>query len=222
MGYSVYYNGEIDISPELSDEHATLLDEALTKSNLALLGITAEDGQGLYHGCDWQLSGGRLTVEGESRGEQDEWLRLLIVRFFEPNGYTLSGEVSWEGDQSGDTGVIHLDDNRVESVSDGITNAGPSWRPQLPEPKVLELVRAGRIVLAHWESGDLAAQIRRLSRALEEFVQPPDEGRGGWWPNLMPRAASRDRSVTGMGAMCTTGDRRVDQVPRRALPPRRF
>ena len=46
MGYSVYYNGEIDISPELSDEHATLLDDALTKSNPALLGITAEEGQG--------------------------------------------------------------------------------------------------------------------------------------------------------------------------------
>src|SRR6266436_1096908 len=91
MGYSVYYNGEIDISPELSDEHATLLDEALTRSTPALLGITAEDGQGLYHGCDWQLSGGRLSVEGESRGEQDEWLRLLIVRFFQPNGYTVSG-----------------------------------------------------------------------------------------------------------------------------------
>ena len=29
MGYSVYYNGEIDISPELSDDHATLLDDAL-------------------------------------------------------------------------------------------------------------------------------------------------------------------------------------------------
>ena len=53
---------------------------------------------------------------------------------------------------------------------------GPCWRRQLPEPKVVELVRAGRIVLAHWESGDLAAQIRRLSRALEEFVQLPDEG----------------------------------------------
>ena len=86
-----------------------------------------------------------MSVEGESRGEQDEWLRLLIVRFFQPNGYTLSGEVSWEGDQSGDTGAIHLDDNRVESVNDSI-------------------------------SGDLAAQIRRLSRALEEFVQLPDEG----------------------------------------------
>ena len=53
---------------------------------------------------------------------------------------------------------IHLDDNRVESVSDSITNAGPSWRPQLPEAKVVELVRAGRIVLAHWESGDLASR----------------------------------------------------------------
>ena len=103
-------------------------------------------------------------------------MRLLIVRFFQPNGYTLSGEVSWEGDQSGDTGVIHLDDNRVESVNDSITNVGPSWRPQLPEPKVMELVRAGRIVLAHCESGDLAAQIRRFARALKEFVQLPDEG----------------------------------------------
>src|SRR5260221_6572247 len=106
MGYSFYYNGEIDISPELSDEHATLLDEALTKSNPALSGITAEDGQGLYHGCDWQLSGGRLSVEGESRGEQDEWLRLLVVRFFQPKVHTLSGEVSWGGDQSEDYGGI--------------------------------------------------------------------------------------------------------------------
>jgi hypothetical protein len=31
-------------------------------------------------------------------------------------------------------------------------------------------------VLAHWESGDLAAQIRRFARALKEFVQLPDEG----------------------------------------------
>src|ERR1700676_2950330 len=121
MGYSVYYNGEIDISPELSDEHATLLDEALTKSNPGLLGITAEDGQGLYHGCDWQLSGGRLIVEGEAPGEPYQCLRLLIVRFFQPKGYTLSGEVSWEGEQRGDTGIIPLDGHRVESVSDSTT-----------------------------------------------------------------------------------------------------
>ncbi len=176
MGYSVYYNGEIGISPELSNEHEALLDEALTKDSLAGLGIAAQDWQGLYYGCDWRLSNGRLSIEGESRGAQDEWLRLLIVKFFQPNGYTLSGEIGWEGDQTGDTGVIHLDDNRVESVSDTITNAGPSWCPQVPEPKVLELVRAGRLVLTHWDRGDLAVQVRCLAGALEEFTEVPDEG----------------------------------------------
>jgi len=29
MGYSVYYNGEIDISPKLSEEHVRVLGEAL-------------------------------------------------------------------------------------------------------------------------------------------------------------------------------------------------
>ena len=91
-GYSVYYKGEIGISPELSNEHEALLDEALTKDNLAGLGIVAQDRQGLYFGCDWRLFNGHLSIEGESRGEQDEWLRLLIVKFFQPNGYTLSGE----------------------------------------------------------------------------------------------------------------------------------
>ena len=176
MGYSVYYNGEIGISPELSKEHEALLDEALTKDNFAGLGIATQHWQGPHYGCDWRLSNGHLSIEGESRGEQDEWLRLLIVNFFQPNGYTLSGEVGWEGDQSGDTGVIHLDNNRVESVSDTITNTGPSWRPQAPEPKVLELVRAGRLVLTHWDHGDLAAQVRRLASALEGFAGVPDEG----------------------------------------------
>lgn len=81
-GYSVYYKGEIGISPELSNEHEALLDEALTKDNLAGLGIVAQDRQGLYFGCDWRLFNGHLSIEGESRGEQDEWLRLLIVNSF--------------------------------------------------------------------------------------------------------------------------------------------
>jgi hypothetical protein len=45
MGHSVYHNGEIDISPELRDEHATLLEEALTKSNPALLGNDGRDSE---------------------------------------------------------------------------------------------------------------------------------------------------------------------------------
>lgn len=175
MGYSVYYEGEIEISPELTKEHKTMLEEGLAKRSLALFELTAKQGQTPFHACDWQLSEGRLSIEGESRDEQDQWLRILILKFFQPNGYVLSGEVKWEGEQAGDSGVIHVDDNRVESLSDTITNAGPRWHPRPPESKVLDLVHAGRGVITNWENSDLATQVQRLSGALEEFAKVPYE-----------------------------------------------
>ena len=40
MGYSVYYTGEITISPELDADRAALLDDALRTHTLERLGIT--------------------------------------------------------------------------------------------------------------------------------------------------------------------------------------
>lgn len=170
MGYSVHYTGEIAISPDLTEEHKSLLADALP-SKTEMLGIGQEESTCIYHGCDWQFDDGQLSIEGESRSDQDEWLRLLIGKFFEPNGYTLSGEVSWSGDESGDTGVIYVDRNRVEAVPDTIDNTGPSWNPTPPEPKWMALIRAGRNVIAHWERGDLAAQVRALAEALQPFAE---------------------------------------------------
>jgi len=118
MSYPVYYNGEITISPETDPDRATLLDDALRTNHLERLGITAEDGRDLYHGCDWRYRDGCLSIEGESRDGQEAWLRLLDTRFFQPNGFALSGEVSWDGDQSGDTGVIYVEEHRIEAVAD--------------------------------------------------------------------------------------------------------
>jgi hypothetical protein len=56
MGYSVYYTGEISISPELDADRATLLDDALRTHTLERLGITADDGRDLCFGCDWEYS----------------------------------------------------------------------------------------------------------------------------------------------------------------------
>ncbi len=176
MGYSVYYNGEITVSPQLGSDHAALFDEALRTDDVARLGITPEDRHNLCHGCDWQYSDGALSIEGESRSQQETWLRLLVARFFQPNGYTLAGEVAWDGSDSGDTGVIYVDKNRIEAVDNTISSRGPAWRPRPAEPAVAELVRAGRNVLAHWERGDLAAAVRALSDALQSFAELPDEG----------------------------------------------
>jgi hypothetical protein len=165
MGYSVYYTGEITISPELDAARATLLDDALRTHTLERLGITAEDGRDLCHGCDWEYSDGCLSIEGESRDGQEGWLRLLVARFFQPNSDTLSGEVSWDGDQ--------FEEDRIEAVADTTTNRGPCWRRPLPDPSVVELVQAGRGVLARWESGDLAAAVRTLADALQAFAEVP-------------------------------------------------
>ena len=174
MGYSVYYTGEIAISPDLTKDHESLLVDALP-SETELLGISKEESSHVYHACDWRFVDAQLSIEGESRSDQEEWLRLLISRFFEPNGYTLSGEVSWSGDESGDTGVIYVDGNRVEAVPDCIENTGPSWNPTPPEPKWVELLRTGRNVVAHWDRGDLAAQVRALDDALQPFAEVPVE-----------------------------------------------
>jgi hypothetical protein len=174
MGYAVYYAGEITISPELDADRATLLDDALRTNTLERLGITAEDGRDLCFGCDWAYSEGCLSIEGESRDGQEGWLRLLVARFFQPSAYRLSGEVSWDGDQSGDTGVIYVEEDRVEAVADTTTNRGPGWRRQLPDTSVIELVQTGRGVLTCWESGDLAAAVRALADALRAFTEVPD------------------------------------------------
>jgi hypothetical protein len=81
--------------------------------------------------------------------------------------------VSWDGDQSGDTGVIYVEGDRIEAVADTTTNRGPGWRRQLPDPWVVELVQAGRGVLTSWESGDLAAAVRALADALQTFAEVP-------------------------------------------------
>jgi hypothetical protein len=97
----------------------------------------------------------------------------LVARFFQPNGHTLFGEVNWDGDQSGDTGVIYVHEEGIEAVADITVNRGPSWLLSFPGPSVEELVHAGRGVLACWESGDLAAAVRTLADALQGFAEVP-------------------------------------------------
>lgn len=56
-----------------------------------------------------------------------DWLKYLIEHFFAPWGYTLSGEVTWRGQESEDRGTIHVKDNKVEDVFDTIVSGRPSW-----------------------------------------------------------------------------------------------
>ena len=82
--------------------------------------------------CQWVIDDdGNLSWDGNEKFyEYEEWLRYMIKHFFEPLGYVLNGDITWEGDESDDFGTIHVVDNvvnmqygiKIGSMSDLSTN----------------------------------------------------------------------------------------------------
>lgn len=138
MPYSVYYRGEITISPPLTEEHAAVVrafsrkeSNDLTKSIFAK--IAASPGEDLPAYMDvFDISEDRTTIlpdEDESCYGLRLCLVLLVEHYLAPLGYVLNGEVSWDADDVNDRGSIFVKDNLIEDVDDVIVNGGPSWSP---------------------------------------------------------------------------------------------
>ena len=134
----VYYNGEIAVTPALTESDAAVLravtnlertDE--TKAFFAAVAASPEPDLP-YHAGLLEISEDREFIvpeEDESRHGFRLWLKLVIEHYLAPRGYVLNGEVTWEGEDRDDSGTIFVKDNQVEAVDDLIFNAGPSWAP---------------------------------------------------------------------------------------------
>jgi hypothetical protein len=138
MGYDVYYNGEIAVTPALTESDAAVLRAAAnredTEETRAIFkAIAASPEPDLpYHAGLLEVSEDReyiLPEQDESRHGFRMWLILLIEHYLAPRGYVLNGEVTWESEDRDDCGTIFVKDNQVEAVDDLIFNAGPSWAP---------------------------------------------------------------------------------------------
>lgn len=66
--------------------------------------------------CQWVINkeGKLVWDQGEKFYEYIPWLKYLISRFFEPNGYVLNGKMEFQGEDDDDFGVIIVTDNVVE------------------------------------------------------------------------------------------------------------
>ena len=72
--------------------------------------------------CDWEIDATNNELvwnEAEKFYYYIDWLEYLIDNFFEPLGYVLNGEVKWEGEESEDLGIIHVENNVID-VSYGV------------------------------------------------------------------------------------------------------
>ena len=94
----------------LPDDFGQFMDASILAYN------DAPHGQpGLW--CQWRPNDDGTAIEwdeGEKFYNYTEWLDYLLEHFLVPWGYVLNGEVTWQGDERNDIGMIVVVDNVVE------------------------------------------------------------------------------------------------------------
>lgn len=66
--------------------------------------------------CQWVTDGNKLEWDGgEKFYHYIEWLKYMIDNFFEKWNVKLNGEVTWEGEDSSDTGTIIVKNNIINT-----------------------------------------------------------------------------------------------------------
>jgi hypothetical protein len=138
MSYDVFYNGEISVTPPMTDVDAAIF-EAIVKSEKTdqtkfffdAIAAMEEPEDEPYYGGLLELSDDNdkiMPEEGESNPGAGKWMRLLAQHFFASRGYSLEGQILWTSDDDADDrGCIFAKGQQVEVVDDKIVNAGPSW-----------------------------------------------------------------------------------------------
>jgi hypothetical protein len=138
MGYGVYYNGEVTVTPALTEGDAAVVraatnleDAEETRVLFAVIAASPEPDLP-HHAGLLEISEDRkciLPEQDESRHGFRLWLKLIVEHYLASRGYVLNGEVTWGGEDRDDSGTIFVRDNQVEAVEDLIFNAGPNWAP---------------------------------------------------------------------------------------------
>ena len=151
MGYSVSYCGDINVEPSLTEEDvATFLEivnDRRTDRTKPFFDLVAacNESQTPYSIGLLELSEDRAQIlpeTDESRAGAGTWLQLVVQHFLAPKGYSVEGEIKWNGDEAEDRGCIYAKGQQVEVVDDRIENPGPSWEPAVyASPGLKEVVQ---------------------------------------------------------------------------------
>lgn len=108
MGYTTEFDGCFKLSQPLSVEQKNELDQFAEE-------IHTRPIEGY---CQWipTLDGTGITWDGgEKFYDYVAWLKLIIRRFLRPWGLVLNGQVTWQGEESDDMGMIEVIDSVVST-----------------------------------------------------------------------------------------------------------
>lgn len=126
MGYDVYYNGEVAVTPALTEGNAAVVRAATNledteETRVLFAAIAASPEPDLPHHA------GLLTISEDREfilPDQDEsrhgfrlWLKLVVEHYLAPRGYVLNGEVTWEGEDRDDSGTIFVKETTLPTTT---------------------------------------------------------------------------------------------------------
>ena len=113
MGDTTDFEGRFDLSSKMN--HLNIFD-TLQEWN---------DGEGkkspIDGYCQWVLTKDREGIEWDNNEkfyDYVEWLQHIIDDLLLPNGYTLSGEMKFQGEEKEDNGVLKIINNIVIKIDD--------------------------------------------------------------------------------------------------------
>lgn len=122
MGYTTEFSGHFDIFPTPTAKFINQVNEFADTRHGGNLDV--------YPGfpgfwCNWTVQPVASDADGELQyglawnGTEKfyrytEWLQYLIDNFFAPQGYSLNGDVNWQGEDDLDTGIITVNGNQIE------------------------------------------------------------------------------------------------------------
>jgi len=68
--------------------------------------------------CQWKLQEDNQTIEWDGNEKfyaYIEWLKYIIDKILAPKDYVVNGEVTWNGEEQGDTGKIIVTNNKIKT-----------------------------------------------------------------------------------------------------------
>ena len=117
MSYYTHFTGQFNSAPYMTAEEVQMLSEFVEKRHE---GPEFPD----FPYCQWEPtpdgSGIRYTDNETSSYFYEEWLTYLIEHFMKPWGLTLSGAVTYEGEEASHQGTLWVHNNEVKDVPNQI------------------------------------------------------------------------------------------------------
>lgn len=99
--------------------------------------------------CQWIPTEDHMSIEwdgGEKFYNYEEWLLYIINNFLAPKGYTLNGQVKWQGEYGDDFGILKVRNNIVTCVHGQKFYNDPEETPAVKKPRKKRISKSKAVV----------------------------------------------------------------------------